>query len=163
MKKLIIFISLAGMLLAPGSLNAQDLPFRKEINYIDSVLNKNPYLEKFLGITYYYSIDITPERELVVVMDFKGPFTTTYKAKLADLVHPFVTDTTEYTSQICWRCRCDDSGRETRCIFQMNTFTNSERDTIVTDDICVMLPDQPGMRIDLIRRIDELVKKALEE
>ena len=77
-------------------MNSQDLPFRKEVNYIDSVLQSNPSMENFLGITYYYSIDITAEKELIVVMDFKGPFTTTSTARLADLNYSFVVDTSEY-------------------------------------------------------------------
>jgi hypothetical protein len=144
-------------------LDAQDLQHRKEVTYIDSVLNRNPYFEGFLGITYYYSIDITPQNELVVIMDFKGPFTTIFKAKVSDLQRPFIADTTEYTSAVCWQCKPDQDGKEKRCISQINTYTSGEKDVVDSDDICIQLPTQPELRLDLMKRIEDLVNGVAEE
>jgi hypothetical protein len=141
---------------------SQDFSLRKEVNYIDSVLSKNPYYEKFLGITYYYSLDITEDREIIIKMDFRGPFATTYRAKLQDLIQPFTVDTSEYSSSICWRCKTDETGKETRCILQENVYTSGEKEQVITDDICLMLPDATALRIELIGRIDRLVRKVLE-
>jgi len=141
---------------------AQDLPFRKEVNFIDSVLRKNPYMENFLGITYYYSIDLTAEKEIIVIMDFNGPFTTTYKASIADLNNAFVVDTSEYSSSMCWHCTEDGSGIEKRCIKQVNLYTTGEKEIVDSDDICIMLPAHSEVRLVLIKAIEELVKKARE-
>lgn len=160
MKKclLLVFLAFTGTY----QIKSQDLPFQKEVKYIDSVLSKNPYFEKFLGITYYYSLDITSEKEIIIKMDFRGPFSTTYTAKLADLVHPFTADTSEYSSSICWRCNTDETGKERRCILQENVYTTGEKEQVITDDICLMLPAETALRIDLIGRIDKLLKEVLQ-
>lgn len=158
MKKIIFVLSifLSGIIAA----KSQDLPYWKEVHYIDSVLSKNPYFENFLGITYYYSIDITPEKEMIVKMDFKGPFTSIFKARINELKNAFEVDTTEYTSSICWHCLEDGSGKEKRCIFQENIYTSGERDTVNSDDICIQLPTQSDLRNNLIKSLEKLLIKA---
>jgi hypothetical protein len=162
MKRALFIVIL--MILSSVSYQArsQDKPFRAEVGYIDSVLSKNPYKENFLGITYYYSLDITAEKEIIVKMDFNGPFLSTFKARLSDLITDFVVDTTEYTSSICWRCSNDESGKQKRCVDQENLYTSGDRDHIVAEDMCLMLPSQKDIRLKLINAIDELLKKARE-
>jgi hypothetical protein len=162
MKKLILPVFLFSQLSGLATVNSQDLPFRKEINYIDSVLQKNPSTENFLGITYYYSVDVTAEKELIVVMDFKGPFTTTFKARLADLPESFVVDTSEFRSSVCWHCGTDSTGREKRCIKQEILYTSGEKEIVDSEDICIMLPAESDIRLKLLIAIEELVKKVRE-
>jgi hypothetical protein len=144
------------------TVKAQDLPVRKEVDLIDSLLSKNPYAENFLGITYYYSFDITAEKELIIKMDFDGPFTTVFQAALTDLNIESVIDTTEYSSSVCWRCREDESGRLKTCVKQINTYTTGEKDTVDSEDICLMLPVQKNIRLELIEAINKVVKLARE-
>jgi hypothetical protein len=162
MKRVIFLAFMTSLLSGITSVNSQELPFRKEINYIDSLLSKNPYNENFLGITYFYSLDITAEKELTVKMDFNGPFSTIFKARLNDLNIDSVVDTTEYTSSMCWRCKPDESDRVKRCIEQINTYTTGEIDVVESEDICLQLPTQGNIRLKLIKAVDELVKKANE-
>jgi hypothetical protein len=163
MKRIALLILINSLFSLPHTVKSQDLPFRNEVNFIDSVLRENPYSENFLGITYYYSLDITPDREIVVKMDFNGPFTTIFKARLTDLNQVFIVDTAKSTSSICWKCLADESAMEKRCVWQINLYTTGEKDTVNTNDICLVLPAQSKLKLQLINAIDELVKKALEK
>jgi len=162
MKRMIFLALITSILSWITDLKSQDLTFRKEVSYIDSLLLKNPYFENFLEITYYYSLDITAEKELIVKMDFNGPFTTTFTARLTDLNNTFIVDTTEYSSSVCWLCREDETGKEKRCIKQENLYTTGEKDIVDSDNICIMLTTQSEIRLELIKAIEELVKKVLE-
>ena len=82
MKRMIFLAFMSSLLSGITSVKSQDLPFRKDVDYIDSLLSKNPYAENFLGITYYYSLNITSEKELIIKMDFNGPFSTTFKERI---------------------------------------------------------------------------------
>jgi len=142
------------------SVKSQDLLFRKDVDYIDSILSKNPYNENFLGITYFYSLDISADRELIITMAFDGPFTTVFKASLKDLNIDSVVDTTEYTSSLCWSCREDTSGRLKTCVRQTNIYTTGEKDNLDSEDICLMLPTEKNLRVELIKAINNAVLKA---
>lgn len=158
-----IFLAFISLLLSGiTSVQSQELPFRKDVDYIDSILNKNPYNENFLGITYFYSLDISAEKELIITMAFDGPFTTVFKASLNDLSLESVVDTTEYSSSICWSCRKDESGRIKTCVKQINTYTTGEKDIVDSEDICIMLPTGKNTRVELIKAINNVVIKARE-
>lgn len=160
-KKLIILLILISSLPEIVNAKTQDNGFRKKINYIDSVLNTNPYLDTFLEITYHYSIDITPEKELVVKMDFDGPFTTILKARLADLNNAFVVDTSsDWTSSVCWQCKKSGQGKEERCIYQENLYPGGEKDLVDSDDICIKLTTQSNIRLIIIKALEELIRNV---
>ncbi len=163
MKRLVLLLFLTIVLAGNHWLISQDLPFRKEVNYIDSILNKNPYYEGFLGITYYYSIEISRDKEIIVTMDFRGPFKTTFSARVADLTSNFIVDTTEFSSSICWHCKTDETGHEKRCINQVNIYTTGEKDVVESDDICIMIPTLTDLRLNLIKSIGELIVKVREQ
>jgi hypothetical protein len=163
MKRMALLILINSLFSFLHTAKSQDLPFRNEVNFIDSVLRENPTSENFFGITYYYSLDITPEREIVVKMDFMGPFTTIFKARLTDLNPVFIVDTAKSAGSICWSCKPDESGMGKRCVRQINIYTTGEKDTVNTDEICLVLPAQGKPRRQLIDVIDELVKKILAE
>jgi hypothetical protein len=162
MKNSICFLFFLSTLCFSQNITAQDVAIRKEIQYIDSVMNRNPYFDKNLSIIYYHSLDITADKELVIKMDFKGPFICTSIVKLADLEFPFTVDTSEYSSSIIWRCKQLTPDRTTRCVKQEHAFTGGERDTIDSDEISIMLPSETRLRLGLIKSIDELIKKVLE-
>ena len=82
MKRIIFFVFLTYLLSGIAAVKSQELTTTEEINYINSLLKANPYRDTFLEITFFYSIDITPEKELIVKMDFDGPFKTILKAKI---------------------------------------------------------------------------------
>lgn len=163
MKKMVLLFFLISHLSGIDTVRSQDLRVREEINSINSILKANPFRDTFLEITYYFSIDITPEKELVVHMDFNGPFTTTFKARLLDLNNSFVVDTSdEWSSWVCWHCKKDETGKEKTCIYQENLYAGGEKDIVDSDDICLMLPQQSDIRSRLITALEELVKKVLE-
>ena len=162
MNRIIFLFLLTSFLSAIETVKSQDLPFRKEVNFIDSVLKENPYFESFLEITYHYSIDISAEKELIVKMDFDGPFSTTFTARLTDLNNTFIVDTTEYTSSICWLCKEGDPGKENRCVRQANFYTTGEKDIVDSDNICIMLTTKSKIRVEIIKAIEDLIKKVLE-
>ena len=85
MNRILILIFLAGFMPGIETLKSQELTVKDEINSINTILKENPYRDTFLEITFYYSIDVTPEKELMVKMDFDGPFKTVLKARVADL------------------------------------------------------------------------------
>jgi hypothetical protein len=157
-----ILVFLTSIFSGIATVNSQDLPFRKEVNYIDSILQKNPSTENFLGITYFYSLDVTAGKEIIVVMDFKGPFTTTFTGSLPELKDSFVVDTSEFRSSLCWHCGTDAAGKEKRCIKQEILYTSGEKEIVDSEDICISLPLQRDIRLNLINAIEELVKKVLE-
>jgi hypothetical protein len=159
MKRAIYILVYLLLIVSVNSATGQDL-FRKEVNSIDSILKKNPYHEEFLGITYSFSIDITPQKDFVVIMDFDGPFTITFTARVSDLITLAVVDTTEYTSQMCWHCAKASTGKDNACIQQLNQYKTGEKDLLSSEDICVMLPVETRLRIYLIQSIQELINKV---
>jgi len=164
MKRIFILIFLVGFLPWIETLKSQELIVRDEINSINSLLKANPYRDTFLEITFYYSIDITSEKELVVKMDFDGPFKTIVKAKILDLNRTLQIDTAlEGTGSICWYCNSAGIASETNCVYNESITALGEKESHYTDNICVMISRQSEIRNKLIKEFDKLFQLVLEQ
>jgi hypothetical protein len=143
---------------------SQELSVRDEISNINSLLKSNPYRDTFLEITFNYSIDITPDRELVVNMDFDGPFKTTVKARITDLHSTLQIDTAlEGTSSICWYCKPVENISLTNCVYNESITSRGEKESHYSDNICVMISRQEEIRGKLIQAFNKLFTKVLEQ
>lgn len=164
MKRIIILVCLAGFLPGIETIKSQELTARDEINFLNSLLKANPYRDTFLEITFYYSIDITSDKELVVKMDFDGPFKTVLKAKVAELGKSFLRDTAyEGNSTICWYCITDDTKKENNCVLNETITSDAEKESHYSDNICVMFARDSNIRNDLIKNFDKLFQLVLEQ
>lgn len=164
MKRIVVFVCLTYLLSGIAPLKSQNPTARDEIDYINSLLKANPYRDTFLEITFFYSIDITPDKELIVKMDFDGPFKTILKAKIIDLGSLFLRDTSyEGISSICWYCKTDDPLKEHNCVYNETITSDLEKESHNSDNICVMFARDSHIRDELLKVFDKLFKKILEQ
>jgi hypothetical protein len=162
-KRVLIFVSLAILSSGFTTVKSQDLSLRDQISYVNSLLKLNPYRDSFLEINFYYSVDITPEKELVVNMDFDGPFKTIVKARVIDLDSSFETDTAQDgTSSICWHCKSGDKAKEADCVHNETITIGQGNEFHYSENICVMIPRHGESREKLIIALEQLFKKVLE-
>jgi len=164
MKRMIILVFLTSVLSGNATIKSQDPAIREDISYINSLLKANPYRDTFLEITFYYSIDISAEKELVVNMDFDGPFKTIVKTRIIDLGSSFLRDTAyEGKSSICWYCKTEDSKQENKCVYNVTITPGTENESHYSDNICVMFSKESDIREILVKTFDRLFKKVLEQ
>ena len=164
MKRIIVFVFLTHLLSGITTVKSQDTTAREEINYINSLLKANPYRDTFLEITFFYSIDITPDKELIVNMDFDGPFKTVLKANIRDLGNSFVRDTSyEGNSSVCWYCKPNEATKDINCVYNETITSETEKESHYSDNICVMFARDSNIREELIRAFDKLFKRILEQ
>jgi hypothetical protein len=163
-KRVCFFVSLVILSSGFTTVKSQDLSVRDQISYINTLLKLNPYRDTFLEIYFYYSVDITPEKELVVNMDFDGPFRTVVKARVIDLDSSFKTDTAQDgTSSICWYCKSGDKTKESSCVLYETITKGEGNNSHYSENICVMIPRRGESREKLIIAFEHLFKKVLEE
>jgi len=164
MKRIIFFISLTYLLSGIATVKSQDPTAREEISYINSLLKANPYRDTFLEITFFYSIDITPDKELIVIMDFDGPFKTVLKVNILDLGNTFVRDTSyEGNSSICWYCKPNEATKDINCVYNETITSETEKESHYSDNICVMFARDSNIRDELIKAFDQLFRNAQEQ
>lgn len=164
MKSLVLLIFLTFFFPGVDTIKSQELSTRDEINSINSLLKANPYRDTFLEITFFYSIDISSDKELLVSMDFDGPFKTIVKVKIADLGRSFIRDTAyEGKSSICWYCKTDEIIKENNCIYNETITSGAEKESHYSDNICVMFAKDSNIREELITAFDKLFKRVLEQ
>ncbi len=164
MKALIILVIISGFSFRFNSLKSQDLTIRKEIDHINSILSVNPYRDTFLEITFHYSIDVTPDRELLVSMEFDGPFKTIFKARIRDLGSSFQRDTAyEGNSSVCWSCSPDEITKDNKCVYNETITNESEKETHYSDNICVMFTMKSELQNELTAAFGNLFRKVLEQ
>jgi hypothetical protein len=164
MKRIIFLVFLTCFLPGIGTVKSQEPAVRDEINFINSLLKANPYRDTFLEITFFYSIDITSDKDFVVNMDFDGPFKTILKAKIIDLGGSFLRDTAyEGNSSICWYCKTDDTTIENNCVYNETITSGLENEFHYSDNICVMFARDSNIRDELIKLFDKLFKRVLEQ
>ena len=74
MKKKYILIGVLLIALSQSGLRSQSVTVKETVNNINALLKANPYVDNFLEITFFYSIEVTPDRKLVVTMESEGSF-----------------------------------------------------------------------------------------
>ncbi len=164
MKKIILLLFLTAFSVVTGILRSQNPGISDDVSYINSLLKANPYTDTFLEITFYYTIEITPASELVVNMDFDGPFSSSFKSRITDLDRNLRIDTAlEGTSSICWSCKPDTTMKAGNCVYFENTTKDGEKDFHYTDNICVMISRKSDIRNKLIEAFNRLFGEVLEQ
>jgi len=163
-KRMIILVFLTCILSATAAVKSQETAVREDIDNINSLLKANPYRDTFLEITFYYSIDITSDKELVVKMEFNGPFKTSVKARIIDLDITIQADSAlTGTSSICWFCKPDETTRATSCVYNESITSDGEKESHYSDNICVMISRHGTIRNELVKAFDKLFKSVLEK
>jgi hypothetical protein len=164
MKRMIILVFLTIVLSGISTVQSQELSVNEEIIYINSLLKANPYRDTFLEITFYYSISVTPDKELLVNMDFDGPFKTSLKARISELGRSFLRDTAyEGNSSVCWHCKSADDLKENVCVYNETITSENEKESHYSDNICVMFSREGDIRARLIEAFDKLFRMVLEQ
>lgn len=164
MKRVISLLILTFFLSGFEPVRSQELSPGEEVGYINSLLKANPYRDTFLEITFYYSIDITTEKELVVKMDFDGPFRTIIKAKISDLGRSFTRDSSyEGNSSLCWYCKSEDAKKISDCVYNETITSGSEKESSYSNNICVMFAKDSNIREEILKAFDMLFKRILDQ
>jgi hypothetical protein len=164
MKRMNILVFLTIIISGISPVQSQELSVNDEIIYINSLLKANPYRDTFLEITFYYSVSVTPDKELIVNMDFDGPFKTILKAKISDLGRSFLRDTAyEGNSSVCWHWKSDDALKENTCVLNETITSETERESHYSDNICVMFLRDGDIRARLVKAFDKLFSMVLEQ
>jgi hypothetical protein len=163
MKKNIILVFILAFAFSQSAIKSESLTIQETLNYINTLLKANPYIDNFLEITFYYSVDITSNNELVVVMESKGSFKSILKSKISDLDHFFQKDFCKETSNsICWYCKPEDLTKDNGCVYNEIIISGGEKENHSSDNICVMFSNQNEICDKLYHAFDNLFTKVLE-
>jgi hypothetical protein len=157
MKKSIIMIVFTSFLAGHNYLNSQIFTFKESLDSINSTLKAYPYIDRFNELTFYYSVNITPENELVVEMNFDGPFKWIYKAKISDLdLSPKKDACRESMNSLCLVCKMADSTRVNSCVIAEMVYTDGGTQKENSSSICVSFSGQ-GICNDLNKKFQRLL------
>jgi hypothetical protein len=151
-------------------LKSQDPSIRNTIDYINTILRTNPFINDFLEITFYYSIDITPDNNLIVNMDFNGPFKSVFRSGIADLNRIMQNDSTaDVANSLCWKCASNDSTKTNKCVFNEIIYSGGDKEDQYLDNICVMFSGKNEIKnklndafTRLFTEVDEAKSKSTE-
>ena len=135
---------------------AQDAEVNKSVDSINAILKSNPFHDGFNDISFYYTIDVTQDRELIVEMNFDGPFKWVYIAKLQEL-DLYVKDAcNESPSSLCWTCKQTDPGKPNSCIRAEMIFTGGGSEKENATNICVSFSGRNMICNDLNTKFQRL-------
>lgn len=156
-----IFISvlLTGCL---ASLSAQNNTLKSGIDSVNAILKANPYYDGFNEIAFFYSVDITAEKELVVEMNFDGPFRWVYKADIEKLdLSPKKDPCRESPSSICFTCKT--SGNPVSCVNAQMILSDGGKQTENSSNICISFSARGNVCGELNKMVYRLLEKSLTE
>lgn len=157
MKKIVFLIGLIAFNSWYYHAVSQNNQTDQRIDSINTILKENPYHDGFNDISFYYSISITPERELIVEMNFDGPFRWVYKANIDDLdLTPKNDACRESPSSLCWQCKQTEPGKQNSCIEAVMILTDGEPDKQNASNICVSFSGRGAICNDLNQRFQRL-------
>ncbi len=144
-----------------NSISSQSPDAEELIKNINALLKENPYIDDFQEITFYYSVDVTPENEFVVKLEFDGPFKTLFRSKFSDL-NPAVQNnpTMIPSTYICWNCKSKDSKENNSCVYNETTYEGGDKEVHTSVNICVMFSNQKGVYKKLSKAFDQLFSKC---
>jgi len=163
MKKFILLIVFILAAYSQSPIKSQDISIKESVSYINTLLEENPYVLTFLEITFFYSIDITSDKELVVKMEFEGPYKSFIKAEISDLDLTFKKDfCRENTNSICWNCISKDLSADNNCVYNENIYLEGGEEIRYTDNICVQFSNENNICGELYSALDSLFKKVME-
>ena len=163
MKKYFFLILILILAIDESPARSQCLSVRETLNYINTILKINPYVDSFNEITFYQTVDVTTKNELEVTMDFNGPFKSITRSKILELVYVIPKDScTEITNSICWSCRTKGLTGSNDCVYNENIYTGGEKEIHYSNSMCIMFSNQNGICDKLNLAFDCLFKKVLE-
>lgn len=157
MKKIFYTIILTACISASNQVLSQNIAVKQSIDSINAILSANPYHDGFNDISFYYSVNITQEKELVVEMSFDGPFKWIYTAKISDLdISPKPDICRESPGSFCWICRKADTGEQTSCVKAEMILNEGGSEKENASNICVSFSSRANICSDLNRRFQQL-------
>lgn len=131
------------------------------IKNINALLKENPYTDDFQEITFFYSVDVTPENEFVVKLEFDGPFKTLFRSKFSDL-NPVVQNNPAMLSSthLGWNCKSKDSKENNSCVYNETIYEGGDKEVHTSATICVMFSNQKGVNNKLRKAFDQLFSEC---
>jgi len=157
MKKTILAVILIVMNMGQNNAASQNPAVIQAIDSINAILKANPFHDGFNDISFFYSIDITDDKELVVEMSFDGPFKWVYKAKITDLdLSPKKDACKDSPGSICWLCKETVPGKQNSCIQAEMIFTDGGSEKENATNICVSFSGRNMICNDLNLRFQRL-------
>lgn len=161
MKKLVFTFFLLIFLFNVNSISSQNPDVGDLVKTINSLLKENPYIDDFQEITFYYSVDVTPENEFVVNLEFDGPFKTLFRSKFSDL-NPAVQNnpTMLPSTHLCWNCKSIDSKEGNSCVYNETIYEGGDKEVHTSANICVMFSNQKGVYNKLRKAFDQLFSEC---
>ena len=134
------------------------------IDSINAILKENPYHDGFNDISFFYAINITLDNELVVEMNFNGPFRWVYKANIKDLDLTTREDICiESPSSLCWVCKDIVPGKQNSCIEALMILNEGEPDKQNASNICVSFSGRGMICHDLDQKFRRLFNIYVHE
>lgn len=164
MKKMFYIIIVTTYISAFNQAFSQNIEIDQSIDSINTILRANPYHDGFNDISFFYSIDITQEKELVVEMSFDGPFKWIYTAKISDLdIFPKTDICREAPGSFCWICKKSDSGEQQSCVRAEMILNEGAAEKEYTSNICVSFSSRANICADLNKRFQQLFLRVMSE
>lgn len=143
---------------------SQSITIKESIDSINTILKANPYHDGFNDISFYYSVNITQEKEFVVEMSFDGPFKWVYSVKISDLDISTKTDRCrESPGSFCWICRKSATGDQNSCVRAEMILNEGVPETENSSNICVSFSSRANICSDLDRRFQHLFYNVMNE
>lgn len=157
MKKIILMIVVVAIFSRQNKVASQSAAFNQSLDSINTILKTNPFHDGFNDISFYYSVSITSHKELVVEMNFDGPFKWVYKAKISDLDLTFKKDICKDSpGSICWLCKQTEPGKPNSCIQAEIIYTDGGSEKENSSNICISFSSRPTICNDLNMRFQRL-------
>jgi hypothetical protein len=164
MKKHIFLIIIAAYISGQNPINSQNIRFKETIDSLNSILKSNPFIDRFNEISFYYSVDITDEKELKVEMTFNGSFKWVYTAKISELdLTPKRDVCRESPGTLCWTCKKTGSDQVTSCVMAENIYTDGGSQKENSSNICVSFSGQGMICNELNNKFQFLFSKVLND
>lgn len=156
-------IVLTALIAGRTYINSQNVTLKETIDSINVILKSNPYIDRFNEISFYYSVNISSENELIVEMTFDGPFKWLYKAKISDLDISLKKDVCrESPSTLCWTCKHEVSEEARSCVQAEMIFTDGSSSKENSSSICVSFSGQ-FICNELNRKFQLLFSKVMND
>jgi hypothetical protein len=156
-KKTYLMVVLVALCSWQNNALSQSNAIIQSLDSINAILKTNPFHDGFNDISFFYSVNITPDKELVVEMSFDGPFKWIYKAKISDLDLSQRKDICKDSpGSICWVCKQTEPGKPNSCIQAEMIFTDGGSEKQNSSNICVSFSSRPMICNDLNMRFQRL-------
>jgi hypothetical protein len=161
MKKKYILICVLLIALSQSGLRSQSVTVKETVNSINALLKANPYVDNFLEITFFYYIEVTPDRKLVVTMEAEGSFKSVFRALISDLDYTYQQDFCKRSSNtISWNCKTEDLSKINKCVLVENIIPKTSEANYYHSNISIMFSNRNGICEELYKSLEKLFKEV---